>query len=89
MKSTFNETLKAAIRETINGIKSEGLKFTGIYINEEHDWTEIALMYEIDGVENGDLWEVRDNHLEIVEYGAFDTSSISEWGGYEYIGEEI
>lgn len=78
MKS-MTAQLKANIKNQIDGLKSEGFNFTGVYFGERHDWTEIAIMYEIDGEEKGDIWEIQGDKLEIVEYGAFDTISIENW----------
>lgn len=78
MKS-MTAQLKANIKNQIEGLESYGANFTGVYVGERNDWTEIAIMYEIDGEENGDIWEIQGDELEIVEYGAFDTTSIENW----------
>lgn len=62
--------LKVNIVNQIEGIKEDGLEFTGLYVDESNtDFTDIAIMYEEDGVENGDIWEIQGDELVIVEYG--------------------
>ena len=71
MKS-MTAQLKKKIKSLIEGLESYGVNFTGVYVGERSDCTEIAIMYEHDGEENGDLWEIRGDELEIVEYRYFD-----------------
>lgn len=78
MKS-MTAQLKKNIKSQIEGLESYGVNFTGVYVGERHDYTEIAIMYERDGQENGDLWEIQGDELVIVEYGAFDTTPIENW----------
>lgn len=69
--------LKVNIVNQIEGIKEDGLEFTGLYVDESNtDFTDIAIMYEEDGVENGDIWEIQGDELVIVEYGAFDSTPV-------------
>lgn len=78
MKS-MTAQLKANIKNQIEGLKIEGLDFTGVYVCESANYTQIAIMFECDGEENGHIWEVNGDELEIVEYGAFDTTPIENW----------
>jgi hypothetical protein len=81
MKS-ITAQLKAKVEELIANLKENGLEFTGLYVEETANFTNIAIMYEdSDGNENGDIWEIQGDELEIVEYGAFDTTPIYNWPG--------
>ena len=77
------------IKDMIDGLISDSIKFAGIentlddfrvYIDLEA--SEVAIMF-LDGPDkdswSGHLYELKDEKLEIIEYGAFDFVDISQW----------
>ena len=77
------------IKDMIDGLISDSIKFAGIentlddfrvYIDLEA--SEVAIMF-LDGPDkdswSGHLYELKDDKLEIIEYGAFDFVDISKW----------
>lgn len=97
MKNQLEKEVKSMIEGLISDAKVyEGLNQTHddfrVFVDEGNQ--QLAIMFkdapnQFGHEWNGHLYEIQDDKLEIVEYGAFDCMAIEDWPNCDFVEVEL